>query len=377
MSGIPLSGIREIYEKAQSIAGVIRLEFGEPDFDTPAHIKQAASNALDRAETKYTSSFGISALRTAVAEKMVRENGVKCSSDNVVITTGATSALSLSVLAVLNPEDEILIPNPGWANYVPISSIGGAKSIGYPILEEDGFNVNVENVRALITPRTKMILINSPSNPSGGVIKEEDLLALGELAENHNLLILSDEVYEKFVYDGEKHVSLASFPRFSDRVITVNSFSKTYAMTGWRIGYVVAPVELAEAIGRLNGSTNSCTASMTQYAALAALTGPQDCVTKMVEVFKKRRDVIIDGLKEIKQLSCSPPKGAFYAFVNNKKTKMDSLTLALKILEKGHVATVPGSAFGSYGEGYIRLAYANSEENLKLALSRIKSTIEA
>jgi aspartate/methionine/tyrosine aminotransferase len=376
MSEIPLSGIREIYEKALTIPGVIRLEFGEPDFDTPAHIKRAASEALDKGETKYTSSFGIAPLRGAVAEKMDRENGVKCSSRNVVITNGATSALCLSVLAVLNPGDEILIPNPGWANYVPISRIGGARSVGYPLLERDGFNLNVNNLRGLITPRTKMILINSPSNPSGGIIKGDDLKALGELAEAHDLMILSDEVYEKFVYDGEKHVSLASFPRFRDRVITVNSFSKTYAMTGWRIGYVIATEELTEAMGRLNSSTNSCTASMTQHAALAALKGPQDCVTEMVEAFRKRRGVVIDGLKEIKLVSCSPPKGAFYAFINISKTQMDSLTLALKLLEKGHVATVPGSAFGSYGEGYIRIAYANSEENLKAALSRIKSTID-
>ncbi|MHB8565834.1 MAG: pyridoxal phosphate-dependent aminotransferase [Nitrososphaerales archaeon] len=377
MSGIPLSGIREIFEKAQSMLDVIRLEFGEPDFDTPDHIKNAAYEALNRGATKYTSSFGINELRDAVAEKMIGENSVKSSRKNVVITTGATSALSLAVLAIMNPANEILIPNPGWANYIPISRIGGAKSVGYPLLETDGFNIDIENVRKLITPRTKMILINSPSNPSGGILREEDLKALGELAVKKDLLVISDEVYEKFIYDGEKHVSLASFPQFSDRVITINSFSKTYAMTGWRIGYAVAPEEIAEAMGRLNGSTNSCTATMTQYAALAALKGSQKCVTDMVEVFKKRRSVIIEGLKEIKQLSCSPPNGAFYAFVNVTKTHMDSLSLSMKFLDQGHVATVPGSAFGSFGEGYIRIAYANSEENLKIALSRIKSVLSS
>lgn len=375
MSEIPLSGIREIFEKAQTIPDVIRLEFGEPDFDTPAHIKNAAYEALTRGATKYTSSFGIAELRDAIAEKMLRENGVKCSRSNVVVTAGATSALSLAVLAVLNPGNEILIPNPGWANYVPISRIGGATSVGYPLFEKDEFNVNIENVRKLITPKTKMILINSPSNPSGGVIPEQDQKAIGELAEKHDLLILSDEVYEKFIYGGERHVSLASFPQFKDRVITINSFSKTYAMTGWRIGYAVAPAEIAEAMGRLNGSTNSCTATMTQYAALAALKGSQNCVTEMVDAFKRRRSVILDGLSEIKLLSCIPPKGAFYAFVNVSKTRMDSLSLSMKFLEHGHVATVPGSAFGTYGEGYIRIAYANSEENLKKALSRIKSTL--
>src|SRR5579875_968463 len=377
MSEIPLSGIREIFEKAQSIPDVIRLEFGEPDFDTPAHIKNAAYEALKSGATKYTSSFGIGELRDAVAEKMFRENGVKCSRKNVAITAGATSALSLSVLATMNPSNEILIPNPGWANYVPISRIGGAKSVGYPLLEKDGFNIDIENVRKLITPKTKMILITSPSNPSGGIMQEEDLKALGELAIEKDLLILSDEVYEKFIYDGERHVSPASFPQFKDRIITINSFSKTYAMTGWRIGYAVAPAEIAEAMGRLNSSTNSCTAAMTQCAALAALKGSQRCVSDMVEAFKKRRKVIIDGLGEIKQLSCSPPKGAFYAFVNIGKTGMDSISLATKILEQGHVATVPGAAFGSFGEGYVRLAYANSEENLKVALSRIKSVLSS
>jgi aspartate/methionine/tyrosine aminotransferase len=376
MSEIPLSGIREIYEKAQSIPDVIRLEFGEPDFDTPAYIKQAAFEALSKGETKYTSSFGISELRQSVAEKMARENGVNCSGKNVVITAGATSALSLSVLAALNPKDEILIPNPGWANYVPISRIGGATSIGYPLLEKDNFNVNVENVRKLVNTRSRMILINSPSNPTGAVIDEEDLKALGELAEKHDLLILSDEVYEKFVYDGEKHVSIASFPKFKDRTITVNSLSKTYAMTGWRIGYAVAPEELAEAMGRLNGSTNSCAASMTQYAAVAALRGPQDSVARMVEAFRRRRGVVVDGLREISELSCSPPKGAFYVFVNIGKTGMDSFSLSMKLLEQGHVATVPGSAFGSLGEGYIRIAYANSEENLKMALEKIKAVLQ-
>ncbi|MDG6996927.1 MAG: pyridoxal phosphate-dependent aminotransferase [Nitrososphaerota archaeon] len=377
MSQIPLSGIREIFEKAQSISDVIRLEFGEPDFDTPAHIKEAACEALNKGATKYTSSFGINELRDAVAEKMVQENKVESSRSNVIITSGATSALSLAVLAVMNPGDEILIPNPGWANYVPISRISGARSVGYPLFEKDDFNVNIDNVRKLITPKTKMILINSPSNPSGGVIQEDDLKALGELSIKHDLLILSDEVYEKFVYDGQKHFSLASLSEFSNRVITVNSFSKTYAMTGWRIGYAVAPEELAEAMGRLNGSTNSCTATMAQYAALAALKGSQNCVTEMVEEFKKRRNVIIDGLSEIRQLRCKPPKGAFYAFVNISKTHTDSLTLSMKFLDRGHVATVPGSAFGSFGEGYIRIAYANSEENLKLALSRIKTVLSS
>ena len=377
MSEIPLSGIREIFEKAQTISDVIRLEFGEPDFDTPAHIKDAAYEALNKGATKYTSSFGINQLRDAVAEKMVRENNVKSSRNNVVIASGATSALSLAVLAVMNPDDEILIPNPGWANYVPISRIGGARSVGYPLFEKDDFNVNIDNVRKLITPKTKMILINSPSNPSGGVIQEDDLKSLGELAVKHDLLILSDEVYEKFVYDGQKHFSLASLPQFSNRIITVNSFSKTYAMTGWRIGYAVAPEELAEAMGRLNGSTNSCTATMAQFAALAALKGSQNCVTEMVEEFKKRRNVIIDGLSEIRQLSCKPPKGAFYAFVNISKTHTDSLSLSMKFLDGGHVATVPGSAFGSFGEGFIRIAYANSEENLKIALSRIKMVLSS
>ncbi|MGI0078832.1 MAG: pyridoxal phosphate-dependent aminotransferase, partial [Nitrososphaerales archaeon] len=375
MSEIPLSGIREIFEKAQSISDVIRLEFGEPDFDTPEHIKKVAYEAMKKGATKYTSSFGIHELRTAIAEKMLSENQVKCIENNVVVTTGATSALSLAVLTAMNPGDEILIPDPGWANYVPIARIGGAVPIGYPLLEENDFRLEPETVRKLITPKTRMILINSPSNPTGGIIEEDDLKAVGELALKFDLIILTDEVYEKFIYGGGKHISIASFRNFRDQVITVNSFSKTYAMTGWRLGYAVAPEELAEAIGRLNGSTNSCTAAMTQYAGLAALKGSQRCVTEMVETFGKRRKVIIDGLSGIEEVSCRPPKGAFYAFVNIGRTGYDSDTLAMKLLVEGHVATVPGSAFGSRGEGFLRLAYANSEENLKLALSRLKQVI--
>lgn len=377
MNGIPLSGIREIFEKAQSIPGVIRLEFGEPDLDTPQHIKDAAYKALQEGATKYTSSFGIRQLRVSIAEKMMRENGVKCDLNNVVVTTGATSALSLAVLTVLNPKDEILIPDPGWANYVPIARIGGAVPVGYPLYEKNDFGLDRDVLRKLITPKTKMILINSPSNPTGAVLSADQLKAIGELAIKHNILILTDEVYEKFVYDGEKHVSLASFPKFRDYVITVNSFSKTYSMTGWRLGYAVAPEEFAEAMGRLNGSTNSCTATMTQFAAIEALKGSQDCVSEMVSAFAKRRKVVLDGFAEIPRISCSPPKGAFYAFVNISKTGYDSNTLAMKFLTEGHVATVPGIAFGSQGEGYIRIAYANSEENLKRAVSKMRQVLSS
>jgi aspartate/methionine/tyrosine aminotransferase len=375
MSEIPLSGIREIFEKAQSISDAIRLEFGEPDFDTPVHIKNAAYEALKGGATKYASSFGIPELRAALARKMAKENNVSCTPSNVVVASGATCALCLATLTVMDQGEEILIPDPGWANYAPIARIGGAVPVGYPLFEKNGFKLDVEDLTKLITPRTRMIIVNSPSNPMGSVIPEEDLKSIGELALKHDLLILTDEVYEKFIYDGEKHTSLASFPQFRDHVITVNSFSKTYAMTGWRLGYAVATEELAEAMGRLNGSTNSCTATMTQLAGVAALEGSQKCVIEMVHAFERRRKVLLDGLSEIKSLSCLPPKGAFYAFVNIKKTGLDSGSLAMKLLVGGHVATVPGSAFGSFGEGYIRIAYANSEENLKLGLSRMRQAL--
>jgi aminotransferase len=377
MAQISLSGIREIFEKAQTIPDVIRLEFGEPDFDTPLHIKEAACDALKNGATKYTSSFGIQELRAAIAQKMRQENKIDCNAKNIVVTTGATSALSLAVLTVMNPGDEILIPDPGWANYEPISRIGGARPVGYPLLEKKAFRLDPNDLEKLITPKTRMILLNSPSNPTGSVMPEEDLKAIGELALKRQLLVLTDEVYEKFIYDGKKHISLASFPQFRDQVITINSFSKTYAMTGWRVGYAVANEELIEAMGRLNGSTNSCVATMTQYAALAALTQSQTCVTEMITAFDKRRRVLLDGLSEIESLSCQRPSGAFYAFVNISKTRYDANSFALKLLLEGRVATVPGTAFGHNGEGYIRIAYANSEEKLKIALSRIKQMLSA
>ncbi len=378
MSGIPLSGIREIFEKAQSIPDVVRLEFGEPDFDTPEYIKKGAAKALKGGKTKYTSSFGEKKLREAIAHKMETENDTTCTGNNVIVTSGATSALCLSILACVNPGEEVLIPDPGWSSYVPIVRISGGVPVGYPLREEDGYQPDLNSLSRRITDRTKMILINSPNNPTGGIIRDENLAALGELAKKHNLTILSDEVYEKFVYDGGRHVSIASLKGLEDFVITVNSFSKTYAMTGWRVGYSVAPEPVAECIGRLNGSTNSCTSSISQAAALTALEGPQDSVKKMVDEFDRRRKIMLEGLGRIgNELSISPPAGAFYLFVNIKKTGLTSDDLAMKILLDGHVATVPGSAFGGLGEGYIRVAYANSEERLREGVKRIRRVIES
>lgn len=364
-----------MFELAKSIPGVIRLEFGEPDFDTPEAIKQAAFKALERGATKYTSSYGVTELRSAIAKKMGSENHVRCREDNVVVTTGATSALMLSMLSALNPGDEILIPDPGWSNYASIARISGAVPVGYPLHEKDCFVVDSTQLGKLITPKTRMILINSPSNPTGAVIGRDALRALGVLALKHDLMILADEVYEKFVYDSSEHTSIASFPDFRDIVITTNSFSKTYAMTGWRLGYAVASESLVEAMGRLNGSTNSCTATMTQYAGIAALSGSQRFVLEMVESFNKRRKLVFDEIASMKNISCSPPQGAFYLFPNVSKVSHNSSELAIKILTQARVATVPGSAFGSCGEGHLRLAYANSEENLKEALRRIKSLL--
>ena len=373
MQSIPLSGIREIFERAQSIPDVVRLEFGEPDFDTPEHIKDAASRALREGRTKYTSSFGEGKLRDAIARKMASENRVECSRENVVVTAGATSALCLSILSCINPGEEVLIPDPGWSSYVPIVRVSGGIPVPYPLVEENGFQPDLDMISRRASAKTRMILVNSPNNPTGAVIKEDNLAALGDFARKHDLMILSDEVYEKFTYGGERHVSTAALKEFADLTVTVNSFSKTYAMTGWRVGYAVSPAPIAECVGRLNGSTNSCTSSISQAAALAALEGAQDSVGKMVRVFEGRRNLMLEELGQIgERISVQPPGGAFYLFVNVKESKVSSQDLAMRILVDGRVATVPGSAFGSLGEGYIRIAYANSEERLKEGARRIR-----
>lgn len=371
-----VSGIRVIFEKAQSIPDVIRLEFGEPDFDTPQNIKDAAIKAISSGKTKYTSGAGILELRRAISQKLDSEN--KISYDpmkEIVVSTGATGGINLSLLATLDEEDEILVPNPGWATYAYAVNLVGAKPILYSMNLSSNYSFQREEAESKITPKTRAILINSPSNPMGSVFSRKDIRTIAEFAADHDLVVISDEVYEKFLYSDTgsplEHVSIASLPEMKDRTVTINSFSKTYAMTGWRIGYVAANQKIALAMSKINTAANSCISTISQFAALEALTGTQDSVRSMIETYRKRRDVIVRSANRIRGFSCAIPRGAFYVFPEIKESGLSSMDLSLKILEEAHVATVPGSAFGSNGEGHLRLAYANSLENIELALERI------
>lgn len=375
-AGIALSGIRVIFEKAQKMTGVVRLELGEPDFETPSHIREAAKAALDKGFTHYTSSQGLLELRTELARKLEKDNGIVASPDSeVIITAGACCAINLAFLTLANPGDEVLLPDPAWPHYEPCARMSDATVVHYPMREEDGFVPDPDIVRKLITPRTKIILLNSPNNPTGAVTNSSIMKEIANLAEQYNLVVISDEVYEKLVYDGARHQSFAALNGMGDRTVTVNAFSKTYAMTGWRLGYAVAPTNVITEMGKLNLYVNTCANSVAQMAGIAALKGPQDCVGEMAEEYNRRRRFVLERLGDIRNVSCGEPRGAFYVLPNIGKLGMNSFDFCLHLLEKGKVATVPGSAFGKQGEGYLRISYATSMENLKEGLDRLEAVV--
>ena len=374
-----LSGIRVIFEKVAKMPDAIRLEFGEPDFDTPPNIKAAAIEAIKQGKTMYSSSAGIPELRNAVASKLKRDNNIEYEPlKEVIVTAGATAGINQALLATVDVGDEVLIPNPGWATYYHAVNVTGAKPIMYPLREQTRYAVEVEYLKKLLTPRTKALLINTPSNPMGSILSRRNIEEIAEFAMEHNIVILSDEVYEKFLYEDKsrnEHVSIASISGMKDRDVTINAFSKTYAMTGWRIGYVGAPEPIVAAMIKINAATSSCVSTVNQYAGLEALNGPQDSVSKMISAFSERRQVLVKGLGLFRGFECAMPSGAFYAFPSITGTGLSSEKLAMKILDEAHVAVVPGSAFGSQGEGYLRLAYANSVENIQEALERMKRVL--
>jgi len=374
---IKSSGIRRLFDLAQRTPGVISLGIGEPDQDTPVHVKEAAKKALDEGYTHYTPNAGFPDLREALAEKLRLDNGIDAAPDEVIVTGGGgTGALMLSALCLINPGDEVLLPDPGFVVYEAVVLMAGGKPVYVPLKEEDGFRMLPSEVEKRITSKTKCIIVNTPSNPTGGVLEEEDLKGIADLAVKHDLYVISDEVYEKLVYDGHRHLSIASLPRMKERTVTVNSFSKTYAMTGWRIGYAAAPKELIDQMVKLQQFTMVHAPAVSQRAALAALKGPQDFVKEMAEEYDKRRRFIVDRLNSIEGLSCLRPKGAFYVFLNIKKLGMRSEEVAMALLERAKVVTVPGVAFGPGGEGYLRISYSRPIDQLEEACSRIEKAIE-
>jgi len=350
---------------------IIHLEIGEPDFATPAHIVEAAKQALEEGWTHYGPTLGFPELREAVAAYVRRTRGVEVGAQNVAIVPGGKPIIFFPMLALLEPGDEVIYPNPGFPIYESMIRYVGAEPVPMPLIEEHGFAIDLDWLRDHLSERTRLLILNSPQNPTGGVIPPEQVRAIAEMVRERDLMVLSDEIYSRIHY-GQPPFSIASVPGLLEKTIILDGFSKTYAMTGWRIGYGVMPEWLVEAVGKLMVNSNSCTASFTQRAGLAALDGPQDDVDRMVAEFRRRRDAFCDGLNRLPGFRCARPGGAFYAFPNITGAGLDSRALADRLLNEAGVACLSGTAFGAYGEGYLRLSYANSYENLMEALERIR-----
>ncbi len=370
----------EVLAKARALEAqgrsVIHLEIGEPDFDTPAHIVEAAKRALDEGYTHYGPAAGLPELREAIAHEISTSRGIGVHPDQVVVTPGGKPVMFYAILALCEAGDEVIYQNPGFPIYESMINFVGAKAVPLPLLEEKGFAFSIDDLKSRITPRTKMLVINSPANPTGGIIPKEDLAVIAELALKHNFWVLSDEIYCRLQYEGA-HSSIAAEPGMADRTIILDGFSKTYAMTGWRMGYGVVPSNLAPSIVKLMVNSNSCTASFTQRAGVAAITGPQNEVDRMRAEFRRRRDAVVAALNAIPGVRCELPKGAFYAFPNVSGTGLSEREIADRLLQEAGVATLAGTAFGEYGAGYLRLSYANSMENLMEATRRIGQFVES
>ena len=357
---------------------VINLGIGQPDFKTPDHVVEAAVKALRDGHHGYTPANGILPLREAVAADFEKRNGVVIDPENVVVQPGGKVTMFFAILMFGEPGAEIIYPDPGFPIYRSVIDFSGAKAVPMPLREENEFSFSAEEVLSLITPKTRLMILNSPANPTGGVLRTEELDKLVEgLQEHPQVVILSDEIYSQMLYDGRRHVSLMAYESIRDRVILLDGWSKTYAMTGWRLGYAIWPKDLAEPATRLSINCHSCVNAPTQYAGMAALTGPQDAVRVMTEAFDKRRKVIVEELNMIPGIRCLNPGGAFYTFPSIADTGMTARQAQDGLLEEVGVATVAGTSFGEYGEGFLRFSYANSIENIREALQRIRVWLQA
>jgi len=367
------SGIRRFFALAQEMVDVINLSVGEPDFTPPKHALDAGWKAAREGKTHYEPTNGIPEVRQALAEKAHREYGLKYDPNSeILITVGGTEAIFLALFGLVNPGEEVLIPNPGFVCYEPGVLLTSGVPVSVPMLEKNEFKPSVDGVMSLITNKSRVMILNSPNNPSGAVLSHDDAAALARIAVERDMIVISDEVYEKIIYDGAKHYCLATFPGMRERTLIVNSFSKTYAMTGLRVGYVYGPKELISPLWLAHQYTVACVNSLAQYVALAALEGTQDFVKDMVREFDRRRRLVHKRLNEIEGFNCTLPKGAFYVFPNIKNFGMASEQFADFLAKEARVTAVPGSAFGSNGEGYIRISYAAAYEQLEEALNRIE-----
>ncbi len=370
------SGIRKLFDLAQGKKDLVSFGIGEPDFITPAHIRAAAKMALDEGYTHYTPNLGFPEFRKALADKLNQKNKIPVTTEEVIVTSGGTEALFFAFYCLLNPKDELIIPDPGFVTYESQVYFAGGTPVYLHLRGENNFHPDLEELKSYITPKTKAILLNSPSNPTGATFDKDELLAIAQLVQEKDIFVISDELYEDIVYDGREHISIASLPGMKERTISIFGFSKSYAMTGWRLAYLTAPLDLVKEIAKLLQNTSVCANSVAQRAGLSAIQGSQDCVKEMFTAYKKRRDILAKGINEIQGLSCHTPEGTFYAFVDISKTGMSSDKLAMYLLEEYGVVTVPGTAFGKQGEGYIRLSFATSLEDIKEGIRRIKKGIE-
>lgn len=373
-SFVVLARARELEAQGKDI---IHLEIGEPDFDTAPNIVQAAKDALDGGYTHYGPAPGLPEFRKTIAEIEGERRGLDFKPEEVVVTPGAKPIMFYAIMATVDPGDEVIYPNPGFPIYESAIEIAGGTPVPLALKEEKGFSFDIEDLRKLITPKTKMIIINSPQNPTGGILTKDDLKAIAEVAVEHDVWVLADEIYGRIVYDGFQNYTIASYPGMRERTIILDGFSKTYAMTGWRLGFGIMPAELAAIVAKLQTNVASCTASFIQIAGIEALRGPQQWVDNVVEEFKARRDLIVDGMNSIPGFHCHKPLGAFYVFPNITKTGVDSRTLAKRILEEAGVACLSGTSFGKYGEGYVRFSYANSRENIEKGIERIQQFMKS
>lgn len=370
----------EVLAKAKQLEregrDIVHLEIGEPDFDTPANIRDAAKKALDQGWTHYGPSAGLPEHRQTISKYVKQYWDLDYSPDEIVVVPGAKPIMFFTILACVEEGDEVIYPNPGFPIYESMIDFIGGKAVPIRLHEELDFRLDVNELASLVTDRTRMIIINSPQNPTGGVLSKEDLEAIAELAIKHDVIVLTDEVYNRIIYEGEHH-SVASFPGMKERTVLIDGYSKTYAMTGWRLGWGAMPADIAPHVTRLMTNSNSCTCSFSQIAGIEGLTGPQEDPKKMVEAFRERRDVIVDGLNSLPGITCKKPKGAFYVFPNITGTGKDQRWLADYFLDEAGVACLAGTSFGEYGEGYIRFSYANSVENIEKAINRMAEALKS
>ncbi len=367
-----LAKAKELERQGKSI---IHLEIGEPDFDTPLHIRDAAKKALDDGFTHYGPSAGQLELRESIAKHQTERQGYKVSADNVIVTPGGKPVMFFTIMALIEEGDEVIYPNPGFPIYESMIRYMGGTPVPMQLNEETGYNADIDDLKSLVTPRTKLMIVNSPNNPCGSVIPETDLKRIAEIVLENDIVVMADEIYKDMYYGDQEHVSITKFPGMRDRTVILDGFSKSYAMTGWRLGYGVFPDFLVEPIVRLMTNSVSCTSVFSQMAAIAALEGPQDSVWMMMEEFTTRRDLVVEGLNSLPGITCPEPKGAFYAFPNIRGTGLSSQEFAEKAMYDAGVALLAGTAFGQYGDGYVRISFANSQENLQEAIERLRTIL--